>query len=338
VRKTQIVFLAAAAFVGIVCVVLATSLPSPGGDSIPTDSSSTVDSASSSPPAEASHPISDEARRPVMPPSSGLTVHPYELLKNPFNLKGHLVLLELRSRPVLYNGSVVQYSGEIEPKFGIRLGLMALKLNRMLAEDQALFDVMGVEAGNSEGEMLGQISVTLPPNITDLDLGRIWAVEPQGTIEGTNGFGAAISIPSMRFWHYQDGNEEVMQNAQPQPSQDSSSVSNSNNDKGGIVGRTLGDEEAQEPISLVKRNWHPKREHDQPSGMWWVVQLSSHDSSWDYVQVRYQDSIADPICEWTVGTWKGQGRSLYTFGQVNAAARAEFESLPADGSKALAAP
>jgi hypothetical protein len=99
------------------------------------------------------------------------------------------------------------------------------------------------------------------------------------------------------------------------------------------VGRTLNDQEAQEPISLVKRSWRAKPEHDPPSGMWWVVQLSSHASNWDYVQVRYQDSMVDPICEWTVGTWKGQGRSLYTFAQVNAAARAEFESVPADGSQ-----
>jgi hypothetical protein len=215
-RRTQIVFLAAAAFVGIVCIVWATSSPRPARDSVSKDPGPTVDSASNSVPTEAPQPSSVETQKPVIPPSSGLTVHPYELLKNPFKLNGKLVLLELRSRPVLYNGSVVQYSGEIEPSFGIRLGLMALKLNRMLAEDQALYDVMGVEAGNSEGQMLGQISVTLPPKVTDLDLGRTWVVEPQGSIEGTNGFGAPISIPSVRFWHYQDRDQAVRPNVQPE--------------------------------------------------------------------------------------------------------------------------
>jgi hypothetical protein len=70
-RKTQIVFLAAAAFVGVVCVVLATSSPSPARDSIPKDSSSTVDSNSNSPLTEAPQPISVEARKPVdVPPFS----------------------------------------------------------------------------------------------------------------------------------------------------------------------------------------------------------------------------------------------------------------------------
>jgi hypothetical protein len=325
VRKTQIAIAAVVAFVVVAFVVLAVSSSGRGGDLDRKNAIPAIDPVSNSPEAQTAEPIPNEAARLVAPPSSGLTVHPYELLKNPFKWKAQLVLLELRSRPVLFNGAVVQYSGDIQPKFGVQLGVMALRLNRMLAENQALYDVMGVEAGSSEGQMLGQVSVTLPPNVTDLDLARIWAVEPQGTIQGTNGFGATISIPSVRFWRYQDGVQEAKENGQLQ-----ALPSVSNSDAGDTVGQTLDDQRAEEPISVVKKHWHAKPEHDPPPGVWWAVQLSSHDSNWDYVQVRYQDSKADPICQWIVGTYKGQGRTLYSFGQVNAAARAEFEAVPAD--------
>ena len=128
----------------------------------------------------------------------------------------------------------------------------------------------------------------------------------------------------------QSGGETTVKgnNTDEQPSQDPSPAPNNYSE--GTGGRTLDDQEAEVPIKLVKQNWCAKPSHDQSSGMWWVVQLSSNDSSWDYVQVRYRDSMADPICEWTVGTRKEQGRSLYSFAQVNVAARAEFQPVPAE--------
>jgi hypothetical protein len=233
-RRTHIVLFAAFALICVICIALATS--SSGPKSEPTIGNPVVSTA-------ASAPQSVEVSEPQAPPSSGLTVHPYELLKNPYKAKGKLVFLDLNSRPVLWSGSVVQYSGPIEPTFGIRLGLMALRLNRMLAEDVALYDIMGVEAGASDGEMLGQLAVSLPSGVNDLNLGRSWAVEPLGTLSGTNAFGGEITIPSVKFWHYREGHETPTQSppaqiVQPQQTQETPArpQASPQTEGGGVIG------------------------------------------------------------------------------------------------------
>ena len=90
--------------------------------------------------------------KPQAPPPSGLTLHPYDLLKNPYQAKEKIVLLDLNSRPVLYDGAVIQYSGPVNPTIGARFGLMALRLDRMADENVALYNIMGIEAGESDGD------------------------------------------------------------------------------------------------------------------------------------------------------------------------------------------
>ncbi len=143
-----------------------------------------------------------EPPKPQMPSVSGITLHPYDLLKNPYQAKEKLVLLDLNSRPVLYDGAVIQYSGPVNPAIGARFGLMALRLDRMADENVALYNIMGIEAGASDGGTLGQLAVALPEGTTELRLDRNWMVEPLGPLKGTNYVGADIQIPAVRFWRY----------------------------------------------------------------------------------------------------------------------------------------
>ena len=145
--------------------------------------------------------------QPVEPPLTDVTVHPYDLLKNPYNYKNRIVVLNVMEKPVLYNNSVIQYAqlGGADPRVATQLGIMGLRLNRMMSETTALYDIMGVNAStNSDSEMLGQIAVFQPEGRADLELWRKWEVEPLGTLEGTNGFGAPIEVPEVRFWRYAD--------------------------------------------------------------------------------------------------------------------------------------
>jgi hypothetical protein len=159
-----------------------------------------------------------EPPKPQVPPLSGLILHPYDLLKNPYQAKDKLVQLDLNSRPVLYNGTVIQYSEPVNPAIGERFGLMALQLDRMADENIALYNIMGIEAGASEGQILGQLAVLLPDGTTALRLDRDWMVEPLGPLQGTNYVGADIQIPAVRFWRYAGGGGGSTElNVRPQP-------------------------------------------------------------------------------------------------------------------------
>ena len=149
-----------------------------------------------------------EPPKPQMPSVSGITLRPYDLLKNPYQAKEKLVLLDLNSRPVLYDGAVIQYSGPVNPAIGARFGLMALRLDRMADENVALYNIMGIEAGGSDGNTLGQLAVVLPDGTTELRLDRNWMVEPLGPLKGTNYLGADIQIPAVRFWRYVGNGDE----------------------------------------------------------------------------------------------------------------------------------
>ena len=85
------------------------------------------------------------------------------------------------------------------------LGLLGLRFNRMVSEDTALYDVMALDSTNHmDSEMIGQIAVIVSQGQEELDLGRYWEVEPLGIAEGTNTFGATLTVPRVRFWRYGD--------------------------------------------------------------------------------------------------------------------------------------
>ncbi len=188
----------ASIILGIMLMVRGSGSPNKG---------STADASGGSPVASSSQTAQTGAKpleppQPQMPPLSGLTLHPYDLLKNPYQAKEKLVLLDLNSRPVIYDGAVIQYSGPVNPTIGARFGLMALRLDRMADENVALYNVMGIAAGEGDDQMLGQLAVVLPDGTTELRLDRNWMVEPLGPLKGTNYVGADIQIPSVRFWRY----------------------------------------------------------------------------------------------------------------------------------------
>lgn len=141
------------------------------------------------------------------PPLADVTLHPYDLLKDPFSYKNRAVTLNFMERPVLYNGALVQYAniGSADPRMAANYGLLGLRSNRMLSPSLALYDILGVNANHQSGsELLGQLAVVLPDNRGTLEMSRYWEVEPLGVLDGTNGFGAAIQIPQVRFWQYTD--------------------------------------------------------------------------------------------------------------------------------------
>jgi hypothetical protein len=144
-----------------------------------------------------------KAMEETEPPSSGVTLYAYDLMKNPFRYRNSTVVLDVVSRPVLFSGSVVQYAGGVDPRVAAQFGLLGMRFNRMVSEDTGLYAVMGIDASaNSDAKMLGQLAVVTHGN--ELDLGRYWEVEPLGTTEGTNALGAVLSVPVVRFWRYTD--------------------------------------------------------------------------------------------------------------------------------------
>jgi len=131
-----------------------------------------------------------------------VSIHPYDLVQNPFAYRGKMVGLLVGPYPILVNGQVVQYSRASRPDFG----WSALRFNRMLRENEGLYDVMGQHFESMGAlEVLGQIAV-LAPNApgAKLNLGQSWLVKPLGTVAGTNYIGAPIQVPLVQFLRYAD--------------------------------------------------------------------------------------------------------------------------------------
>jgi len=74
----------------------------------------------------------------------------------------------------------------------------------MLSEDEALYAINGLDAdANYKSSMLGELIVTAAPGPSlRTDEGSEWLVEPLGVAQGTNAFGAAVSVPLIRFVKY----------------------------------------------------------------------------------------------------------------------------------------
>jgi hypothetical protein len=144
------------------------------------------------------------------PPSADVVLHAYDVLKNPYGYKNRMVVLDVMERPVLFNGSLFQYAGGVDPRVATTLGMAGVRFDKMLAENIVIYDVMALNANNnSDPELIGQLAVLLPTGRGQLDLGPDWEVEPVGTIEGTNGFGATVQVPEVRFWRYHGEQQRI---------------------------------------------------------------------------------------------------------------------------------
>jgi hypothetical protein len=138
-----------------------------------------------------------------------VTIHPYELAKNPFLMKTHLVMLDGHSYPILLDGNLLQYEEYTGEPNIIGRELVGLKFERMLDERTAIFAILGfnragiMSNGTDEGmEDLGELAVLVPSNSLQPDPEELWTVEPLGMLQGTNGFGASVSVPLVRFDGY----------------------------------------------------------------------------------------------------------------------------------------
>ena len=147
-----------------------------------------------------------KAVKPVRtePKFSGLIVTPWQLVKNPFLDAGKLVRLDLTRVPVLVNGVLNHYGAcESERAACLRIGGLAVRPNRRVAARDALYDVMGVDGGQSvDAEKQGELLVTVDGADQELGMTQDWLVIPEQPTEGHNGFGASISVAIVRFVRY----------------------------------------------------------------------------------------------------------------------------------------
>ena len=122
------------------------------------------------------------------PVDHGRYIPCYALLTNPYVGRGELVTLDL---------TVVEISGGNTDN---------MTLSKMISEDVALFNVeqYGVGTGGTEGIPIGQIAVVVESSkaLPSTSGAHYWKIEPLGTMEGTNGLGAAIQVPLVRFVRY----------------------------------------------------------------------------------------------------------------------------------------
>lgn len=150
-------------------------------DTIP--ASAKIEQASST--AESANPASTAQPHdePLMP------IDLVTLSKNPFKYKGHSGVLDTSKLPILTpDGTLLGYT-TLAP-YG------SLKLDKMLDEHTAIYNII-----NASLEPDGQIAVKLPNSDTP-DSGKLWKISVEGQFEGTNAYGASVTVPAVRFEGY----------------------------------------------------------------------------------------------------------------------------------------
>jgi hypothetical protein len=123
---------------------------------------------------------------------SGITVTPYQIMKDPFMHQGKLLQLDIGNLPIIVNGGLMQYVHQN--------GRVGLRLDRTVSSDRALFAVVGIDAqGNGNLEEFGQLMVDYPDQDETPALDHYWFVVTEQPTEGTNGFGAPVTVPTIKF-------------------------------------------------------------------------------------------------------------------------------------------
>jgi hypothetical protein len=139
-----------------------------------------------------------------------ITIYPYDLVKNPFLNKGHIVQLDARSYPTLLNGNFLEYRFYTGAPSIVGNEFVGVRFEKMLDTETALFEVLGYQQGgflsNATAyggmERIGQLVVLVSSGSPQLDPQVFWNVEPLGTFDGSNAFGATVSVPVVRFYGY----------------------------------------------------------------------------------------------------------------------------------------
>ncbi len=150
---------------------------------------------------EADHPQLEQSVHPSPRKSAGVMLYAHDLLQNPFRYEHQLVELDTMSIPWISGGNLIKVQRFATEDRKV-LGIYAVRFSKMLSKNEALYDVLSWDVGtpmNTEGSLV----VLIPPGLDgNLDRERHWMIEPMGTVEGTNGFGAELSVPIVRFWNY----------------------------------------------------------------------------------------------------------------------------------------
>lgn len=139
--------------------------------------------------------------------AEGVTLNAYQLVQNPFEYKHRLVGLDPNPWPQFLNGKVYNFFSPMLDEGRRRMrgvGYVGMRFNRVLSEGLALYDCMGSNLDSRPGsgmEQVGQLIVTGGQS-NQLSMDQVWEVEPLGTQEGTNSFGATVSVALVRFWQY----------------------------------------------------------------------------------------------------------------------------------------
>jgi len=128
------------------------------------------------------------------------SIHPYDLVQNPFAYRGRIVQLDVGSWPYVLNGQVYRWVPMVDVTWA------GIQFRRMLTENEALYDVRGLDLRDAASGLttLGQLIVLVPNASSRPHPGRIWLVRPLGVETGTNYFGAGIQVPKLQFLKYAD--------------------------------------------------------------------------------------------------------------------------------------
>lgn len=209
-RRRMPLVLGAAAFAAILLLVFAHSDDT--NNSRPSVSQAhPADSKGSVPAGATGGANAESANGP--PPLAPVALHANEFIKNPFANRGKRIRLDVTEYPVLFENNLIRYMEYTGPPgIGEQLTPRGVRFKRMLSQEEQIYDVTAVNQGGmlSQGTSftdvisLGELVVKVPPGQGELDSKRSWVVEPLGTIDGTNGFGASISVAVVRFWAYYD--------------------------------------------------------------------------------------------------------------------------------------
>ena len=143
----------------------------------------------------------------------------FELQRNPYRYKNKLLWLNPEPYPVLLNGMPVMYSPHNNNS--IALGFLGLRFDKMLDAHRALYYILGQNVNgprSSALDTIGQLAVLLDSaNNGPLRLDRTWHLEGLGVMEGTNGFGAPVAVPLVRFRRYRGDRAAQPANRAPYP-------------------------------------------------------------------------------------------------------------------------
>lgn len=116
-------------------------------------------------------------------------VLPYDLSRNPYQLRGRSVVLDTRRVPLIGTNSA---------NFSIPLPSGNMRFEKMVDEHTALFSVLvGRNEYTEDGQLAVHLKDSTPPELT-----RPWRVFVEGPTPMVNGYGVSVQITQVRFEGY----------------------------------------------------------------------------------------------------------------------------------------